>query len=670
MSVSSATSRIVYTGNNSLVTAYAVPFYFEENAHLNAIAKTAAGVETVVTLTNHTGAGDPNGGTVRTAVAVPATSTLTIYREVPFTQTTSYAENDAFPAESHERALDKLTTITQQLERRITNCIRGTEATPLSPLPSPTGTQQFVLTASANQPPSWQEQPSLAVGPIVATGSTQARFLSDRFADTLNVKDFGAAGDGVADDTPAIQAAVNACGALGLLYFPSGTYRLNSNVTQAGKALSYLINPGASFTGVGVLENPASGYGFYYDGKSKDTKLSLIKSDDKTAATAAFVKYSTTGNSTVFQNPALFGLGYKFSTAEFARVQGVFGEAIDAVGGAGSFVEGGRFHGICALSASSSNGVYGIICKAQSGTATVSTSSAYVIGAESEVISYNAFGNAPPPRTFNTNRFSACYLATLRDGGKIDAAFLVNPFNNVSAQAGFVVAKGVGAQKTVESVAFGCYETGLVYGLDLADGSYTYAAMSLPNNSPIRAFNAAKTAENNVFVFNASDILSIGVDLNVVHTQSKSFLPSANNTWTLGAPSVGWQNIYANNSVTVISDARLKTDIADATLGLDFINALRPVSYRFIEGGQTALEYEDGNVTKTKSKPGVRTHWGLIAQEVKTAVDAFGVDFSGWALADKENSSSRQFLRYDAFIAPIIKAIQQLDAKIGSFKVS
>ncbi len=136
MSVSSATSRIVYTGNNSLVTAYAVPFYFEENAHLNAIAKTAAGVETVVTLTNHTGAGDPNGGTVRTAVAVPATSTLTIYREVPATQTTSYAENDSFPAASHERALDKLTLLAQQALRKSGAGIRVTESS-TQPQPAP-----------------------------------------------------------------------------------------------------------------------------------------------------------------------------------------------------------------------------------------------------------------------------------------------------------------------------------------------------------------------------------------------------------------------------------------------------------------------------------------------------------------------------------------------------
>jgi hypothetical protein len=129
MAVQSDTSSISYTGNNSTVTSYAVPFVFLENSHLAATAKvTATGVETTVTLTNHTGASDPNGGTVRTAVAVPATSTLTIFRTVPATQTTTYQEGGDFPAASHERALDKLTFIAQQNERANDRAIRVTEA--------------------------------------------------------------------------------------------------------------------------------------------------------------------------------------------------------------------------------------------------------------------------------------------------------------------------------------------------------------------------------------------------------------------------------------------------------------------------------------------------------------------------------------------------------------
>jgi hypothetical protein len=119
MAVQSPTSSITYAGNNSTVTPYSVPFLFLENGHLKAQARDEGGVVTDIVLTNHSGAGDPNGGTVRTAVAIPTTSTLLIFREVPFTQSTIYQEGGDFPAKSHEAALDKLTMAAQQLQRSI-----------------------------------------------------------------------------------------------------------------------------------------------------------------------------------------------------------------------------------------------------------------------------------------------------------------------------------------------------------------------------------------------------------------------------------------------------------------------------------------------------------------------------------------------------------------------
>jgi len=49
--------------------------------------------------------------------------TLVIYREVDLTQETEYPENSPFPAKSHERALDKLTMITQQLAEKVDRAI-------------------------------------------------------------------------------------------------------------------------------------------------------------------------------------------------------------------------------------------------------------------------------------------------------------------------------------------------------------------------------------------------------------------------------------------------------------------------------------------------------------------------------------------------------------------
>lgn len=60
--------------------------------------------------------------------------------------------------------------------------------------------------------------------PVMAEGTDVPRMLKDRFADVVNVKDFGAIGDGTTDDTEAVQAALNAAVSGKKVFFPSGSY--------------------------------------------------------------------------------------------------------------------------------------------------------------------------------------------------------------------------------------------------------------------------------------------------------------------------------------------------------------------------------------------------------------------------------------------------------------
>ena len=117
MTVSSEQRSVTYTGNG-VTTLFAIPYYFLEKTHILVTLTDSAGVVIPKVLNiDYTvaGAGNEAGGSLTFLVAPPNLSNLIIARNVPATQLTEYRPNDDFPAESHERALDKLTMIAQQV---------------------------------------------------------------------------------------------------------------------------------------------------------------------------------------------------------------------------------------------------------------------------------------------------------------------------------------------------------------------------------------------------------------------------------------------------------------------------------------------------------------------------------------------------------------------------
>ena len=130
------------------------------------------------------------------------------------------------------------------------------------------------------------------------TSGTINRTLIDKLKEFVSVKDFGAVGDGVTDDTTAIQAALNSSAKY--LYIPSGTYLLSA-LLQATHTDTRIV--GASRNGV-ILRQSNTGVGIFSDAGYGNTRIENVSFSYTGIATAGAVLslagfYSSADNFTI-----------------------------------------------------------------------------------------------------------------------------------------------------------------------------------------------------------------------------------------------------------------------------------------------------------------------------------------------------------------------------------
>jgi len=159
------------------------------------------------------------------------------------------------------------------------------------------------------------------------------------------------------------------------------------------------------------------------------------------------------------------------------------------------------------------------------------------------------------------------------------------------------------------------------------------------------------------------------------------------------------------------SDERDKADIRNTVLGLDFIKELRPVDYKWdyredyrpeapasvskpaelkedasaeekAKYAQELAEYnaykvnldkwlEDSkwsNLVHDGTHKRTRFHHGLIAQEVKAVIQKTGVDFGGFQDHTIKGGDAVMTIGYTELIGPLIKAVQELSAKVAELE--
>lgn len=112
---------------------------------------------------------------------------------------------------------------------------------------------------------------------------------------------------------------------------------------------------------------------------------------------------------------------------------------------------------------------------------------------------------------------------------------------------------------------------------------------------------------------------------------------------------------FTRGSIYSTSDERLKTGISNSSVGLDFINKLEPVEFKWINDSKEAKNI------------------GVIAQNVKALVEEDYPEFSGYFVgtdgAEKlPNGEDAYGVRYERFIPVLLNAVKELSAQVEQLK--
>lgn len=290
MTVSSSTSSASYTGNGT-TTAFAVPFYFLQDDQILAqrVDLTTGAATALVLGADYTlsGAGSTSGGTLTMTVAPTSNQKLTVQRTVPLVQQTAYPDNGPFPASSHERALDYLTMAEQEtravadaalapnaladgwdaLSRKLQSVADGVAATDATSLGQ---VQQLVAGAASGLTPDDIALLSSLASSAPGKGASLVTYQQPGAGGVarsvqaalqgvvVNVKAFGAKGDGATDDTDAFNAAVTYVASLGggRIHVPAGTYVISSMITVTTNGVVFVGDGFDTQHDVGVQAHP------------------------------------------------------------------------------------------------------------------------------------------------------------------------------------------------------------------------------------------------------------------------------------------------------------------------------------------------------------------------------------------------------------------------------
>jgi len=253
-----------------------------------------------------------------------------------------------------------------------------------------------------------------------------------------------------------------------------------------------------------------------------------------------------------------------------------------------------------------------------------------------------------------------------------------NIVSNTALGANALTANTTGTANTAcgvdsaQNVSDGYSNTGMGYRSIYSTGSGFQNVGCGANSLYINSSGDNNVAVGYVALYNVTTgDNNIGIGAQAGRSTSPSgTISSSSDIICLGDNSIA--NLYCADTTISSSDERDKTEIEDFTHGLDWINQMRPVTYKWDRRSWYLGEDEEDinavvrNGTKKKNK----INLGLIAQEVMTieSADGYAQDRDSQLIAN-ENEDGKSFgIKYDRIVPILINAVKELSAKVTALE--
>jgi trimeric autotransporter adhesin len=197
--------------------------------------------------------------------------------------------------------------------------------------------------------------------------------------------------------------------------------------------------------------------------------------------------------------------------------------------------------------------------------------------------------------------------------------------------------------------------SGTISGFEnTAIGSYAMNSVILGDQNTALGSNAFATGA-------FSNSVALGFGTNITNNFQARV---GNNLITSIGGQVAW---------TTLSDKRFKTNVQNNVPGLEFINKLKPVTYNLNRKEQDKFQLAEldkdtsanarafANQIRNRNNADTVVHTGFLAQDVEQVAKSIGYNFDG--VDAPGNDKDFYGLRYSQFVVPLVKAVQELDAK-------